>query len=220
MKRTHAKSSNSFPGRVDSSNSKWNSVLINILLRASSTFSAFLCALRWTELSLRGMDFIFRRLAQNCFNNLFNFSSSPIVWSLSAFAISKKYWMKPSDRHRWGNKHILFRFKRGDWKNASVLPDLPGWIFCKCLRSLDGFIRKVSVSQTKHMGCCGLVGDCKNPNHQVLHKILPLPLFSMLLGVTMVTVLTRLIARTFIIVLRFYSGRLLSFLMLYNFSLL
>ena len=44
-------------------------------------------------------------------------------------------------------------------------PDLSEWIFCKSSRSLDGFIASLEkfFSQTKHMGCCGLVDDCINP---------------------------------------------------------
>ena len=153
MKRTHARSSDSFPGRVDLSNCKLNSVVINILVKVSSTFSAILFTLRWTELSLREIDFM------TCSGDLYKtvlitsltaggISSSPIVWGLPAFAISKEMLLeafRPSSEFfdEEVNIFIVFRFKkwsRREWKNASVLPDLSGWIFCKCSRSLDGFI--------------------------------------------------------------------------------
>ena len=172
MKRTYARSSDSFPGRVDSSNCKLNSVVINILLRVSSTFSAILSTLRWTELSLRGIDFM------TCSGNL---CETVLITSLTTGRINcspKKCFKKPTPLWKFispppppsseffdeeVNIFIVFRYKnwsRREWKNASVLPDLSGWIFCKCSKSLDGFIASLEkfFSQTKHMGCCGLVG--------------------------------------------------------------
>ena len=153
MKRTYAKSSDSFPGRVDSSNCKLNSVVINVLLRVSSKFSAILSTLRWTELSLRRNRFydLFRRFVQDCFNNLFNCRQNQF-FSNSVGLASFRYQQRNVVRSLqtviwifwWGSKHIhCFLFKnwsRREWKNASVLPDLSGWIFWICLRSLDGFI--------------------------------------------------------------------------------
>ena len=95
MKRTYARSSDSFPGKVDTSNCKLNSVVINILLKVSSTFSAISSTLRWTELSLRGIDFM------TCSGDLCKtvlittstadrISFSPIVWGFPAFTINKE----------------------------------------------------------------------------------------------------------------------------------
>ena len=189
MKRTYVRNSDSFPGRVIRPITKWTQLSSTSYwgsLRRFQPFCLLFVALscHWEE----SIHDLFRRFVQDCFNNLFNCRENQF-FSNCVGPASFRYQQRNVVRSLltviwifwWGSKHIhcfsLQKLISKGMKERQCFTELSGWIFCKCYRSLDGFIASLEKFFSQTFGLLWIGRWLYKSILQVLHRVLPTLLF-------------------------------------------